>query len=119
MHDLLLGTSKHMMKMWKKQGILTEQDFESLQEKVNRMEVPVSIGRIPLKIESQFSSFTADQWRNWTCVYSLYCLHNVLPTDHYSCWSLFVEACCSLLKPSITLQDLERADEKLCEFCKA
>jgi len=119
MHNLLLGTSKHMMRMWKEQGIITEQDFESLQEKVNRMEVPVSIGRIPLKIESQFSSFTADQWRNWTCVYSLYCLHNVLPTDHYSCWSLFVEACCSLLKPSITLQDLERADEKLCEFCKA
>ena len=107
------------MKMWKERGILTDQDFESLQEKVNRMEVPVNIGRIPFKIESNFASFKADQWRNWTCVHSLFCLQELLPSDHYSCRVLFVEACSSFLKPSITLESLETPDKKLCEFCKA
>ena len=107
------------MKMWKERGILTDQDFESLQGKVNRMEVPVNIGRIPFKIESNFASFTADLWRNWTCLYSLFCLQELLPSDHYSCWVLFVEACCSFLQPSITLESLETADKKLCEFGKA
>ena len=94
MHNLLLGTSKHMMKIWKEQNTLTDQNLESIQEKVNRMEVPINIGRIPFKIELNFASFTADQWRNWTCVYSLYCLQPLLPIEHYSCWVLFVEACC-------------------------
>ena len=48
------------------------------------MEVPVNIGRISFKIESNFASFTADQWWNWICVYSLYCLQELLPVEHYS-----------------------------------
>ena len=60
-----------MMKIWKEQYILKDKDFEYLQEIVNRTKVPVCIGRIPFKLESNFASFTADQWKNWTCVYSL------------------------------------------------
>lgn len=119
MHNILLGTGKHMMSIWKDQGILSAQHFDLIQEKVDKMQVPTKIGRIPYKIASNMSSFTADQLKNWICVYSLYCLHSVLPTEHYSCWVLFVEACCYLLKPCITLQELERADENLVEFCKA
>ena len=115
----LLGTSKHMMKMWKERGILTDKKLEFIQEEVNRMEVPVNIGRILFKIESNFASFISDQWQNWTCVYTLYCLQELLPIEHYSCWVLFVEACCSFLQPSITLEGLENADKKLYEFCKA
>ena len=36
--------------------------------------------------------------------------------EHYTCWSLFVDACHYLLQPSLTLQDLSTADEKLVEF---
>jgi len=119
MHNMLLGTGKHMMSIWKEEGILKDKDFELIQQNVDSMNVPVNIGRIPFKIESNFASFTADQWKNWICVYSLYCLHTLLPREHYSCWILFVEACCYLMLPSITLQDVEKADEKLIEFCKA
>ena len=74
--------------------------------------------RIPHKIASNFSSFTADQWRNCICVYSLYCLHDLLPQQHFSCRALFVEACCYLLQPSISHADLNKADMSLIEFCK-
>ena len=86
MHNLLLGTGKHMMNMWKEFRLLTNEHFQEIQEKVDRTDVPTKVGRIPYKISSNFSSFTADQWKNWICLYSLYCLHSVLPADHYSCW---------------------------------
>ena len=117
-HNMLLGTSKHMMKVWKEQGILNDPEFQRLQHTVNEIKVPAGIGRIPFRIDSGFTSFTADQWKNWTCIYSLYCLHGVIPQQHYACWSLFVEACCFLLQPSISLQELEEADEKLQKFCR-
>ena len=119
MHNLLLGTAKHMMTIWKEIKILPNNALDEIQNKVDTMEVPTNVGRLPFKISSNFSSFTADQWRNWVCIYSLYCLHGVLPMNHYSCWSLFVEACCYLLLPSLSMDDLIRADEKLLEFCRS
>ena len=119
MHNFLLGTGKHVTTIWKDKGILTSVQFVLIQEKVDRMRVPSKIGRIPHKISSNFASFTADQWRNWICVYSLYCLHGVLPLEHYSCWALFVETCCYLLRASFSYLDLDKADESLIEFCQA
>ena len=52
MHNLLLGTSKHMMSVWKTLNILNENDFAAIQEKVNSLTCPTDMGRIPLKIAS-------------------------------------------------------------------
>ena len=119
MHNLLLGTAKHQMTVWKDLKMLKEEDFEKIQERVNQMKVPKGIGRIPHKINSAFSSFTADQWKNWTMVYSLYCLKDLLPAQHYSCWVLFVEACQLIVQPAITFAELCKADIKLIEFCRS
>ena len=40
-----------------------------IQERVNTCIVPSGIGRIPVKIQSGFSNFTADQWKNWVLYY--------------------------------------------------
>lgn len=117
MHNLLLGTGKYLMTMWKESGIVTKTDFENIQEQVDRFKVPANVGRIPHKISSNFSGFTADQWKNWICMYSILCLKEILPNNHYECWSLLVDACCLLIQPSISHQDLMKADEKLIEFC--
>lgn len=50
---------------------------------------------------------------------SLYTLNGVLPMEHYTCWSLFVDACHRLLKPSISLVELYEADNKLLKFVAA
>ena len=47
------------------------------------------------------------------------CVHDLLPQQHFSCWALFVEACCYLLQPSISHADLNKTDMSLIEFCKA
>ena len=120
MHNLLLGTGKYLMTMWKDSGILTKAQFEYIiQQEIDKMKVPANIGCIPCKISSNFSDFTADQWKNWICVYSTLCLKELLPTEHYQCWVLFQDACCSLLQPSLSALQLSIADTKLHEFCKA
>ena len=71
MHNLLLGTAKHMLSVWKSCGILDDKDFHSIQAVVDSFITPNDVGRIPSRIASGFSGFTAEQWRNWTLLYSL------------------------------------------------
>ena len=58
MHNLLLGTGKYLMTMWKDSGILTKAQFEYIQQGIDGMKVPANVGRIPYKIASNFSGFT-------------------------------------------------------------
>ena len=62
MHNLFLGTSKNMIKIWKDANILKPEHFDLIQVRLDEMNVPHGIGRIPHKIHSKFSGLTADQW---------------------------------------------------------
>lgn len=117
MHNLLLGTSKRMIEVWRSFGYITDSHLKLIQEKVDNFTTPSYVGRIPTRIASGFSGFTADQWRNWTLLYSLCCLKDLLPFRDYDCWLLFVKACHLLCRRSITLKQLEEADTFLLEFC--
>lgn len=93
MHNLLLGTAKHMLAVWKSSCYLGDNSLATIQRKVDSFVVPDDVGRIPSKISSGFSGFTADQWKNWTLLYSLPSLKEYLPPREYDCWLLFVKAC--------------------------
>ena len=118
MHNLLLGTAKHMMSVWVELGLTTSSNYKEIQSKVDSFSTPQDIGRIPTKIETGFSSFKADQWRNWTSIFSLYCLKGLLPFRHYNCWLLFVKACHLLCCRSITLGDLQEQTSYYLSFVK-
>ncbi|KAL5506437.1 hypothetical protein EMCRGX_G008072 [Ephydatia muelleri] len=119
MHNLLLGTAKYMMSVWKDNYNFSKQDYQTMQEIIDSTRVPPFLGRIPHKIESKVSSLTADQWKNWVLVYSVPILHTILTLDDLRCWSHFVEACSLLLKPIVTIDDVIKGDEKLTAFCNA
>lgn len=76
-----------MKNVWlsEKNDFISDEDFQRIQELVDGMTVPQDIGRIPGKIANSFSGFTADQWKNWTVVYSLFALKGVLPENHLEC----------------------------------
>ena len=78
MHNLLLGTAKHMLSVWISLNLIKKSDFENIQKSVDSFITPSDIGRIPSKILSGFSGFTAEQWRNWTLIYSLGSLKGTL-----------------------------------------
>ena len=101
MHNLFLGTAKTMMTIWKEREIVTKEHFTAIQEKIECVNVPIDVGRIPHKIESGMAGLTADQWKNWTCIYSMYVLKDILPSEHLRCWWLFVQASALVCQPLI------------------
>lgn len=118
MHSLYLGTSKHVLKdMWLEQQLITKSDLNVIQKRVDAICVPHGIGRIPSKISSSFSGFTADQFKNWTDTYSLLSLYDILDKDNLELWRHFVLASRILTQMQITTTELQLADALLLRFC--
>jgi hypothetical protein len=73
MHNLFLGTAKYIFKHWVAEGILSKKDLETLERRIDGLEVPVDIGRLPKVISSNYGSYTAEQWKNG-CLFTP-CMH--------------------------------------------
>lgn len=116
MHNLLLGTAKHMMTIRTELKLIDSKDLSVIQDKVDSFITPSDVGRLPNKIASGFSGFTAEQWRNWTILFSLASLKTILPRVHYDCWHYFVKACHLLCRRVITHQQVDQADKLLQSF---
>ena len=78
MYNLFLRSAKYFFK-----NLLVALDYisvthlEVIQNRVNSITVPSGIGRIPIKISSGFSKFTADQWKNWVLYFSVLAMRNI------------------------------------------
>ena len=118
MHNILLGTTKLMLTIWKEKSLLTTADFEKIQSQVDHFVVPPDVGRIPHKISSGFTSFTADHLKNWALIYSLVVLKPILPEVHYQCWCMFVQASRLLCSRAISQANALRLHDILICFCK-
>lgn len=118
MHNLFLGTAKHMITAWQDREILSRQDMLKIKSLVNKFSVPSDIGRLPTNISSGYGGFTANQWRSWICIYSPVVLKHILPDNHLQCWLLFVRACSILCSRFIKASDVDTADQLLLLFCR-
>ena len=119
MHNLFLGTAKHVVKdTLISKGLIQDKHTTQIQETMNSMKTPQTVGRIPHKIASGFAAFTADQFKNWVTLYSIPCLKQILPDDHLECWRHFVLACRILCRHQLTKEDVTLADALLLHFCK-
>ena len=118
MHNLFLGTGKHMFKTWLKLGILNMDDLEKIDKRCRCFEVPSSIGRVPINIASNYGGFTAAQWQTWIIVYSPVVLKGLIPDNHLQCWLLFVRACEILSQRILKMSSINTADLFLLQFCR-
>ena len=118
MHNLMLGSSKRVLQVWISEGILNDSKLKVIEEIVERIKCPYDTGRLPTKIGSGFSGFTADQWRIWTTVYSAVALKGIIPEEDLRCWLLFVRACTLLFSRIISKTEVISADQYLVAFCK-
>ena len=117
MHNLFLGTSKRVLeKVWLENGLLSRTDLEAIQTRVDQFVVPRGVGRIPRKITSKFDSLTADEWKNWTLLFSIICLYDFLPEADLDCWHLFVSACKIFCSSVITVDDIDEAHSLMKRF---
>lgn len=118
MHNLYLGTAKHILKdIWIEQGLIDAKSMSITHSRIDTVHAPRYVGRIPQKIASSFSGFTADQFKNWTNIYSIMALHDILSTEHIRCWQYFVQGSRILCQMAITDAQLELADAFLLQFC--
>ena len=118
MHNLFLGSGKHLLRVWLNNNLISSSIFSQIQECVDNIVVPSDIGRLPRKIETGFSGFTADQFKNWIVLFSIPALYNILPRQHFECWRHFVLACRILCKHSLSKDEISLADALLIQFCK-
>lgn len=120
MHNLFQGTAKMMMKnIWPEKHGLKFEHLEDIQNIIDATEGPREIGRIPHKMASNYSSFTSDQWKNWTLYFSVFAIKPFLPKEAYICWLNFVEACRYFCKPIISRRDVAAGHQKMMEFCRS
>ena len=121
MHNLFLGSAKHILKkLWMTghQPVLSSFALKSIQSLIDSFCTPAEVGRIPRKIETGFSNFTANQYKNWVTLYSIPCLQDFLDNEQLECWRHFVLACRILCKQVLTTSDVVLADSLLLQFCK-
>lgn len=118
MHLLYLGIAKKMTKHYFKSGMLSKSAILSIQNITNNIRVPHNVGRLPRKISTGFSSFTADQWKNWTLIYSTIALKNHLPATDYKIWVLFVRVVYLLTRKHLKKDNIITAHNFLLKFNK-
>ena len=115
MHNLFLSSGKNV---WLDSEVITSSHLSQIQQVVDGFVAPIDIGRIPSKIETGFSGFTADQLKNWITLFSIPALYNILPEPDLECWRHFVLECHILCKHTISLDDIQLADALLLAFCR-
>ena len=87
MHNLFLGTAKHFLKnILRSNGFVTDAHLDSLQDKINSFVVPSGVDKIRMKIGSNLSGLTANQWKNWVIYYSIIALHDLVSREVLECW---------------------------------
>lgn len=115
MHNLFLGTGKRVVKeIWMDCNIISETQLQLIQNRIDCMVTPPDMGRIPHKIMSGFSSFTADQHKNWIIHFSLISLRDILSSEHLECWRHFVLACRIMCCNYITCGNIRLVDTLIC-----
>ena len=73
MYNLFLGIAKKTWKIWK-EHIFSKQQLVHINMKVKDIYISTDVGRIGSKISSNYGTFTAQEWKNWTNVNSMYVL---------------------------------------------
>ena len=102
MHNLFLGSAKHLLKVFKENGYLSKSNLKKKQEKTDSFVVPHDVGKILSKIVSSFDGFNADEYKNWLLLFSLYLMDGITPSKDMERLRKFVIASTYLCKNFIS-----------------
>ena len=70
------------------------------------------------KMLKSYGGFTADQWKTFTTLFSIYSLYDILPKPDLELWRQFVIACSYICSPLISEARALLAHNYLLNFCK-
>ena len=107
-----------MLKLWKEIEILNDDAFKKIEANLDGIEAPSDTGKLPTKLVNAFGFFTADELKNWTVLFSIYALKDVMPEEHLEYWRSFVLASRILCSKVLTDTSVRLADQLILKFCK-
>lgn len=104
------------MGIWTQEGLFTAQPFKDMQERCDQIVLSPGHESLSGVVISQFAFCTGAQWKCWTMVASVYALKGILPAADYAIWLTFVNACRSVVKPLVTLEEAKTSQELFVKF---
>jgi hypothetical protein len=116
MHCLFLGVAKWIIQsIFIKENKLNSEQLRAAQIRMDDVQLPSDIGRIPPKIAigEGFSKLTADQWKTFIMIYATTILWDMLDDNDRKILGHFVRACNLLVARFVTEDDLQEAQERL------
>jgi hypothetical protein len=116
MHCLFLGIAKWIIQsIFIKENKLNSEQLRAAQRRMDSVQLPSDIGRIPPKIAigEGFSKLTADQWKTFIMIYATTILWDMLDDNDRKILGHFVRACNLLVARFVTEDDLQEAQERL------
>lgn len=78
--------------------ILTKNHFQTIQEKIEKVDVPLDVGRSRIKSSRGWLVLLPISGRRGHMC-TRFVPHDVLPMEHRNYWGLFVQACILICKP--------------------
>ena len=66
-----------MFKIWCESDILSEEKLREVHDRIETVEAPSDLGRLPGNINSNYGGFAACQGKNWVLYYSLYAVQGI------------------------------------------
>jgi hypothetical protein len=116
MHNLFLGTTKHMIQLWKDRNLLSDKDMKEIQRRMDSLKVPSDVGSYVSKLTHNMSKFTAEEMKKFCIIFSPFLLHGILPDAYFSNFLVFAEACRLLCVRIVSDEQLDEVQRKFEEF---
>ena len=82
LNNLMLGVAKHTFFTWIAIGLLDEKGLEAINNFQKQIKIPSKVGRLAASMSKVYKLMKKDEWKNWTLIYSMICLRDILPMRH-------------------------------------
>ena len=107
MHTLFLGMIRHETLLIFQDPLFCEDAQRVFGSRVESLCVPYDVPS-SLADKFDFSSLTADQWKNFALIYAKPCLWDLLPPESYESICLLCEIVKITVQPALTNSDISR-----------
>ena len=84
MHNLLLGSAEKLFECCIENNILKEKGLEEIDPLIQKVPIPSNVGRVAASTLISFKSFRAEELKNWVLYFSLDCLKDLIPLNHFN-----------------------------------
>ena len=122
MHAVLEGVTQWLMKSWfdskqHSKPYYIGRQVNKIDEHLLKLRPPSEFSRPPRSIKKHLNYWKASEFRNWLHFYSLPILLNYLPSLFWHHFALLVCSMHILLSDSITVEQIDAAEQMLVDFC--